>query len=98
MHRQKMLEGNTDTLLFLNMGPRLLQIGLLTVTTSILMIITAASLPVSLSALAVVLMIVLAFLSSPAILNSKLERRQYEANGIGEMPDPWPPEGGYPSL
>ena len=100
MHRQKMLKGNTDTLLPLKVGPRLLQIGLLTVTASTLMIITAASLPVSLSALAVVLMIVasLAFLSSPAILNSKLERRQYEANGIGEMPDPWPPEGGHPSL
>jgi hypothetical protein len=43
MHRQKMLKGNTDTLLPLEVGPRLLQIGLITVTTSILMIITAAS-------------------------------------------------------
>lgn len=77
------------TAVFLKVGPRLLRIGLLTVTTSILVIITAASLPVSLNALAVVLMIVasLAFLLSPAMLESKLERRELEAEGFGEMPD-----------
>lgn len=77
------------TAVFLKVGPRLLRIGLLTVTTSILVIITAASLPVSLNALAVVLMIVasLAFLLSPAMLESKLERRELEAEGYGEMPD-----------
>ena len=77
------------TAVFLKVGPRLLRIGLLTVSTSILVIITAASLPVSLNALAVVLMIVasLVFLLSPAILESKMECRQLEAEGLGELSD-----------
>ena len=77
------------TAVFLKVGPRLLRIGLLTVSTSILVIITAASLPVSLNALAVVLMIVasLAFILSPAMLESKIERRQLEAEGLGELSD-----------
>ena len=80
------------TAVFLKVGPRLLRIGLLTVTTSILVIITAASLPVSLNALAVVLMIVasLVFLLSPAMLESKIEQRRLEAEGFGEVPDGWP--------
>ena len=84
------------TAVFLKVGPRLLRIGLLTVTTSILVIITAASLPVSLNALAVVLMIVasLAFLLSPAMLESKLARRRLEAEGFGEMPEGWSPDEG----
>ena len=77
------------TAVFLKVGPRLLRIGLLTVSTSILVIITAASLPVSLNVLAVVLMIVasLAFMLSPAMLESKIERRQLEAKGLGELSD-----------
>ena len=77
------------TAVFLKVGPRLLRIGLLTVSTSILVIITAASLPVSLNVLAVVLMIVasLAFMLSPAMLESKIERRQLEAEGLGELSD-----------
>jgi hypothetical protein len=80
------------TAVFFKVGPRLLRIGLLTVATSILVAITAASLPVSLSALAVVLMIVasLAFLLSPAMLESKMERRRLEAEGVGEVSDTWP--------
>ena len=80
------------TAVFLKLGPRLLRIGLLTVTTSILVVITAASLPVSLNAMAVVLMIVasLAFLLSPAMLESKMERRQLEAEAFGEASDGWP--------
>ena len=80
------------TAVFWKLGPRLLRIGLLTVTTSILVIITAASLPVSLNAMAVVLMIVasLAFLLSPAMLESKMERRQLEAEAFGEASDGWP--------
>ena len=87
------------TAVFLKVGPRLLRIGLLTVTTSILVIITFASLPVSLSALAVVLMIVasLAFLLSPAMLESKLDSRRYGAEDIGELPEAWPPDEGYSS-
>ena len=77
------------TAVFLKVGPRLLRIGLLTVSTSILVIITAASLPVSLNVLAVVLMIVasLAFLLSPAMLESKMERRQLKAEAIGKLSD-----------
>jgi len=87
------------TAVFLKVGPRLLRIGLLTVTTSILVIITAASLPVSLNALAVILMIVasLAFLLSPAMLESKMERRQLEMEATGEAAEGWPPDEGYPS-
>ena len=87
------------TAVFLKVGPRLLRIGLLTVTTSILVIITAASLPVSLNALAVILMIVasLAFLLSPAMLESKMERRQLELEALGEAAEAWPPDEGYSS-
>ncbi len=58
-------------------------------STSILVVITAASLPVSLNVLAVVLMIVasLAFLLSPAMLESKVERRQLEAEAPGGLSD-----------
>jgi len=77
------------TAVFLKVGPRLLRIGLLTVSTSILVVITAASLPVSLNVLAVVLMIVasLAFLLSPAMLESKMERWQLEAEALGGLSD-----------
>ena len=80
------------TAVFFKVGPRLLRIGLLTVSTSVLVIITAASLPVSLNAVAVILMIVasLAFLLSPAMLESKMERRQLEAGAFGEVSDNWP--------
>jgi hypothetical protein len=77
------------TAVFLKVGPRLLRIGLLTVSSSILVIITAASLPVSLNVLAVVLMIVasLAFLLSPAMLESKMECRQLKAEAVGKLSD-----------
>ncbi|MDA1127327.1 MAG: permease prefix domain 1-containing protein [Chloroflexi bacterium] len=80
------------TAVFLKVGSRLLRIGLLTVSTAVLVIITAASLPVSLGALAVVLMIIasLAFLLSPAMVESKIERRRLQAEGVGELPDGWP--------
>ena len=86
------------TAVFLKVGPRLLRIGLLTVTTSILVIITAASLPVSLNALAVILMIVasLAFLLSPAVLEARMERRRLEAEGIGDVQDIWRPDSRSP--
>ena len=77
------------TAVFFNVVPTLLRTGLLTVSTSILVVITAASLPVSLNVLAVVLMIVasLAFLLSPAMLESKVERRQLEAEAPGGLSD-----------
>ncbi len=85
------------TAVFLKVGPRLLRIGLLTVSTSILVIITAASLPVSLGALAVILMIVasLAFLLSPAMLESKMESRWLKAESISDLSEEWPPDEGF---
>ncbi|MDA0264247.1 MAG: permease prefix domain 1-containing protein [Chloroflexi bacterium] len=82
------------TAVFLKVGPRLLRIGLLTVTTSILVIVTAASLPVNLNVVAVLLMIVasVTFLLSPAMLESKLERRQLGAKLAVKLPDSPPPE------
>ena len=82
---------------FLKLGPRLLRIGLLTVATSILVIITAASLPVSLNVLAVVLMIVasLAFLLCPAMLESTLERRQLRPGTLGEASESRPSDDNY---
>jgi hypothetical protein len=65
------------TAVFLKVGPRLLRIGLLAVTTSILIIITALSLPVDLGFVAVGLMILasVAFLLSPAMLEAQANRR-----------------------
>ena len=85
------------TAVFLKVGPRLLRIGLLTVSTSILVIITAASLPVSLGALAVILMIVasLAFLLSPAMLESKMESRWLKAESISDLSEGRPPDEGF---
>jgi hypothetical protein len=87
------------TAVFLKVGPRLLRIGLLTVSTSILVIITAASLPVSLGALAVILMIVasLAFLLSPAMLESKMESRWLKAESFSDLSEGWPPDEGFSS-
>ena len=65
------------TAVFLKVGPRLLRIGLLAITTSILIIITALSLPVDLGFVAVGLMILasVAFLLSPAVLEAQANRR-----------------------
>ena len=38
--------------------------------------------------------VVLFFLLSPAMLDFKLERRLYDMNGIGAVPDAWPPTKG----
>ena len=66
------------TAVFLRVGPRLLRIGLLTVVTTILVIITALSLPVDLGFVAVGLMIIasVVFLLSPAVLEAKANRRE----------------------
>ena len=65
------------TAVFLKVGPRLLRIGLLTLITSILIAITALSLPVDLGFVAVGLMILasVAFLLSPAVLEAQANRR-----------------------
>ena len=68
------------TAVFLKVGPRLFRIGLLTLATVILVAITAASLPVNLDMLAVLLMIVasVAFLLSPAMLDPQRHGRNYQ--------------------
>jgi hypothetical protein len=65
------------TAVFLKVGPRSLRIGLLVLITSILIVITALSLPVDLGFVAVGLMILasLAFLLSPAVIEAKVNRR-----------------------
>jgi len=65
------------TAVFLKVGPRALRIGLLTLITSILIVITALSLPVDLGFVAVGLMILasLAILLSPAVLEAKVNKR-----------------------
>ena len=65
------------TAVFLKVGPRLVRIGLLAVITSILIVITALSLPVDLGFVAVGLMILasVAFLLSPAMLEAQANRR-----------------------
>ncbi len=87
-HAEKMQQSDTarafiflalalTTAVFLRVGPRLLRIGLLAVITSILIVITALSLPVDLGFVAVGLMILasVAFLLSPAVLEAKANRR-----------------------
>ncbi len=66
------------TAAFLRVGPRLVRIGLLTLTTVIMVAITAASLPVDLGMLAVLLMIAasVAFLLSPAVLDPQRQGRK----------------------
>ena len=83
------------TAVFLKVGPRLLRIGLLTLTTSFLVAITAASLPVNLGFLAVLLMIVasVVFLLSPAMWESQIaqrrQRRLTTMTGHSEDSDLW---------
>lgn len=71
------------TAVFLKVGPRMLRIGLLAVITSILIVITALSLPVDLGFVAVGLMILasVAFLLSPAVLEAKVGKR----NSLGAV-------------
>ena len=83
------------TAVFLKVGPRLLRIGLLTLTTTFLVTITAASLPVNLGFLAVLLMIVasVVFLLSPVMWESQIARRRQRRlatmSGQGEDANSW---------
>ncbi len=103
-HAERMQESDTaraaiflalavTTAVFLRVGPRLVRLGLLTLTTAILVSITATSLPVSLSVLAIVLMIVasVVFLLSPAMLESKLGQHHHPlaAETGGEVVTHW---------
>lgn len=105
-HTERMQESDTAraliflalavvTAVFLKIGPRVIKIGLLALTTAILIVITAASLPVDFSFLAFLLMIIasVAFLLSPAMLESQLNHHQphFPAYEPGVDKDPEPP-------
>ena len=82
------------TAVFLRVGPRLIKIGLLALTTAFLVVISATSLPISLNAMAVLLIMVasLAFLLSPAMLESQLNHRhsrQLRGDAAGEDATHW---------
>lgn len=82
------------TAVFLKIGPRLIKIGLLTLTTAILVTISAVSLPVSLGAVAVLMMIVasVVFLLSPAVVESQLNHRHSRQAAVeagGEVVTHW---------
>ena len=104
-HRERMQETDTDraliflalavtTAVFLRVGPRLVRIGLLTLCTIVMVIVTAASLPVTFSLLAVLLMMLasLAFLLSPAVLDSPFAHRYFSSPPVdsgGEVATHW---------
>jgi hypothetical protein len=77
------------TAAFLKVGPRILRIGLLVLTTSILIIITALSFPVDFGFLAVLLMMAasLAFLLSPAVLEFPMAQRWQRRLGVAGRGD-----------
>ena len=66
------------TAVFLKVGHRLVQIGMLTASTAFLVAFTVVAIPISFGLLAAILIIFasMAFLLSPAVLVSKLERGQ----------------------
>jgi hypothetical protein len=75
------------TAVFLKVGPRLLKISLLSVATGVLVAFNFVSLPVNLSLLAIILLTIasVAFLLSPALLDSRVGRGRgyspFEGNG-----------------
>ena len=80
---------------FYMIGSRLLKIGLLTVSSALMVAFTVVSIPVSFGILAAILIILasVAFLLSPAVLGSKLEDED-EAMDLmegGEAPPHWSP-------
>ena len=88
-HAERMQETDTNrafiflglalvTAAFLKIGPRLIKIALLTLATTLLVVITAASLPVDFSFLSISLMILasIILLLGPALLETRLTQRQ----------------------
>ena len=79
---------------FLKVGHRFLKIGLLTTSTTVLVMFTIAAIPMSLSLLSMILITLasVAFLLSPAILQSRLDRREHaypSIEGGGEVVTHW---------
>ena len=103
-HKERMQETDTDraliflalaltTAVFLKVGARLVRIGLLTLATVILVVITATSFPVDLGMLAVLLMIAAsgALLLGPAMLDPQRNGANHpsELKGSGEVITHW---------
>ena len=79
---------------FLKVGQRLVKIGLLTASTALLVAFTVVAIPLGFGLLAVILitMASVAFLLSPAILQSRLDRREgpyLSVEGAGEVVTHW---------
>ena len=71
---------------FLKLGHRLLKIGLLTAATALLVVFTVVAVPLGVGVLSMILITLasVAFLLSPAILQSRLERNEHSHPAIGE--------------
>ena len=79
---------------FIKMGHRVLKIGLLTVSTTLLVLFATVAIPLSFSLLSMILITLasVAFLLSPAIIRSRLDRRDYPrqpAEGKQEVVTHW---------
>jgi hypothetical protein len=79
---------------FLKVGHRLVKIWLLTVSTVLLVVFTLVAAPLTISLISIMLVIIasVAFLLSPAILQSRLERREQSRlpiEGGGEVVNHW---------
>ena len=70
---------------FLKLGHRLLKIGLLTASTALLVVFTAVAIPLGIGILSMILITLasVAFLLSPSILQSRLERNEHSHPSIG---------------
>ena len=84
---------------FLKLGHRVLKIALLTMSTAVLVVFTVVAIPLGLSFLSMMLITLasIAFLLSPAILQSRLERRERSdraLEGEGEVVTHWFRSGG----
>ena len=79
---------------FLKVGHRLIKIGLLTISTVLLVVFTLVAAPLTIGLISMMLIIIasVAFLLSPAILQSRLERREQSRllmEGGGEVVNHW---------
>jgi hypothetical protein len=77
------------TAVFFKVGRRLVQIGLLTLSTALLVVYTVVAIPLSFGFLAVILISLasVAFLLSPAFLESRLVKRSPSSPALGDTPE-----------
>ena len=82
------------TAVFMKAGQRVVKIGLLTVSTTLLVIFTTVTLPITIGLLSILLIVLasVAFILSPAILQSRLDRNDQlhgSIEGGGEVVTHW---------